>query len=82
MSKEMISKIEAKISELENKVKQNGEAVANLTMNIDSQNSEKTKIQTESTFLSGAIQMAKAMISELQNSEPEVLQASNSEECN
>ena len=51
MSKEMISKIEAKISELENKVKQNGEAVANLTMNIDSQNSEKQNSNRINIFI-------------------------------
>jgi len=68
MSKEMISKVESKISELENKVKQNNDTVGNLVMSIESQSLEKTRVQNESTFLSGAIQAFKTMISELQTS--------------
>jgi len=71
MFKEMISKVEAKVSELENKVKQNNDAVGNLIMSIDSQTAEKIRIQNESTFLSGAIQGFKTMISELKTFEPE-----------
>lgn len=71
MSKEMISKIEAKISELENKVKQNSDIIGNLLMSIENQSSEKIRVQTESTFLSGAIQAFKTTISELQSSDPE-----------
>lgn len=82
MSKELIGKIEAKISELENKVKQNNDTVGTLTMSMESQSLEKTRIQNESTFLSGAIQMAKAMITELQQSDPEnSFQIGSVEEC-
>lgn len=72
MSKEMVSKIEAKISELENKVKQNNDAIGNLLISIENQSSEKTRVQTESTFLSGAIQAFKTIISELQTSDTEI----------
>jgi hypothetical protein len=68
MSKEIISKIETKISELENKVTQNNTIVGNLSMSIESQSLEKTRVQTESTFLSGAIQAFKTMIAEIQTS--------------
>lgn len=71
MSKEIIAKIETKISELESKVKLNNDAVGNLLMSIDNQAAEKTRIQTESTFLSGAIQAFKTMIAELQVVDPE-----------
>lgn len=71
MSKEMIGKIETKISELENKVKQNNDTIGNLLISIDNQSSEKIRIQTESTFLSGAIQAFKTTISELQAYESE-----------
>ena len=73
MSKEMVSKIEAKISELENKIKLNNDTIGNLLMSIENQSSEKTKVHTESTFLSGAIQAFKTMIAELQTSEPEIV---------
>jgi hypothetical protein len=82
MSKELIGKIETKISELEGKVKQNNDSIGALIASIENQSTEKTRIQTETTFISGAIQMAKAMISELQQSEPEnSFQIENVEEC-
>ena len=71
MSKETIGKIETKISDLESKVKQNNDAVGNLIMSIDAQNAEKTRIQSESTFLSGAMQAFKTIVAELKSSEPE-----------
>lgn len=82
MSKEMIGKVETKITELESKVKQNNETIGTLSMSIENQSLEKTRIQNESTFLSGAIQAFKTMISELQVSEPEnPLVIENVEEC-
>lgn len=82
MSKEMIGKIETKISELEGKVKQNNDAIGTLLMSIDNQNSEKIRIQNESTFLSGAIQAFKTMISELKPDNPEIpFVVESSEEC-
>ncbi len=71
MSKDIISKIETKISELEGKVKQNSDAVGNIVMSIENLNTEKTRVQNESIFLSGSIQAFKVIISELQTSDTE-----------
>lgn len=71
MSKDIISKIETKISELEGKVKQNSDAVGNIVMSIENLNTEKTRVQNESIFLSGSIQAFKVIISELQTLDTE-----------
>jgi hypothetical protein len=69
MSKEMIDKLETKISELEGKLKQNNDVIGNLILNIEFQSNEKSRIQDESKVLTGAIQAFKSVISELKNSD-------------
>lgn len=64
MKDEIIEKIETKISELEGNLKKVNESLAVLSANIKSQILNKKNMESESVFLSGAIQAYKSITSE------------------
>lgn len=71
MLKEMVSKIDTKISEVENKIKQNNELIAGLNFNIENQSSERTRLLEESKVLSGFLIACKSMSSEFKTYDSE-----------
>ena len=73
MSMELISKIEAKISDLEAQFKKNSDFIVSANSNIDKLVSDKALATNECNIINGAIQMARGVLSELKN--PEVSKA-------
>ena len=75
MSMELISKVEAKIADLEAQFKKNSDFIISANAAMDKLVSDKNLANNECNMINGAIQMARGVLTELQAevNAPEVL---------
>lgn len=73
MDMELISKIEAKISDLEAQFKKNSDFIASANSAMDKLVSDKNLATNECNMINGALQMAKGVLTEMSAPKAEVI---------